>query len=94
MEANSIPDLNPTFRLQWEDVQDCYVLLYPEGMVKLSQTAGEILKRVDGRTTIAGIIQQLESAFQAQDQDLTRDVLSFLRKAHENGWLRETDSAQ
>lgn len=92
MEAESIPDLNPTFRLQWEDVQDCYVLLYPEGMVKLSQTAGEILKRVDGQTTIAGIIQQLESAFQARN--LTQDVLSFLREAHENGWLRETNSAQ
>ena len=34
------------FRLQWEPAQDCHVLLYPEGMVKLNQSAGEILKRV------------------------------------------------
>ena len=32
----SIPQLNKHFRLQWEEAQDCYVLLYPEGMVKLN----------------------------------------------------------
>ena len=36
------------FRLQWEPAQDAHVLLYPEGMVKLNQSAGEILLRCDG----------------------------------------------
>jgi pyrroloquinoline quinone biosynthesis protein D len=36
--------LKPIFRLQWEPAQNAHVLLYPEGMVKLNQSAGEILK--------------------------------------------------
>ena len=28
------PTLVPMFRFQWEQAQDSYVLLYPEGMVK------------------------------------------------------------
>jgi len=39
------PTLSRLFRLQWEEAQNSYVLLYPEGMVKLNQSAGEILKR-------------------------------------------------
>ena len=86
LESQSIPEIAPTFRLQWEEVQNCYVVLYPEGMVKLSQTAGEIMKRVDGKTNIADIVKQLEQAFQSQG--LMDDVLKFLRDAHENGWVR------
>ena len=43
------PKINPMFRLQWEQVQECYVLLYPEGMVKLNDSAGEIMKLIDGK---------------------------------------------
>ena len=31
--------LGGTFRLQWEEAQQAYVLLYPEGMVELGDTA-------------------------------------------------------
>jgi pyrroloquinoline quinone biosynthesis protein D len=39
---NAIPDkpcLSRLFRMQWEEVQNNYVLLYPEGLVKLNQSA-------------------------------------------------------
>ena len=42
-----MPELAPTFRFQWEEAQNCWVILYPEGMVKLSPTAGEIMKRCE-----------------------------------------------
>ena len=53
------------FRLQWEPAQSCFVLLYPEGMVKLNQSAGEIMKRCDGQRDIAAIVADLETAFSA-----------------------------
>ena len=37
------PRVGSGFRLQWEPAQDCHVLLYPEGMVKLNGSAGEIM---------------------------------------------------
>jgi pyrroloquinoline quinone biosynthesis protein D len=46
---DSTPALASMFRLQWEEVQQSWVLLYPEGMVKLNGSAGEIIKRLDGK---------------------------------------------
>ena len=48
LKNETILEIVPTFRVQWEEVQDCHVVLYPEGMVKLSQSAGEIMKRING----------------------------------------------
>ena len=64
MDGSVVPRLGHGFRLQWEDVQGCHVLLYPEGMVKLNRSAGEILTRCDGATDLAGIVASLEEAFE------------------------------
>lgn len=86
-DENSIPTLAPTYRFQWEEVQDCYVVLYPEGMVKLSGSAGEIMKRCDGENNVKTILNDLQKQFQATD--LKDDVLNFLEAAHDNGWIIE-----
>jgi len=87
LNSDSIPEIAPTFRFQWEKAQDCYVILYPEGMVKLSPSAGEILKRCDGASSINNIIEDLNKQFPGND--LEKDVYKFLEEAHENGWIRE-----
>ena len=73
------------FRFQWEPAQDAFVLLYPEGMVKLSGSAGEILRRVDGARTAEDIVADLQRQF--PDADLADDVYAFLDHAWEKGWL-------
>ncbi|SOE99694.1 coenzyme PQQ biosynthesis protein PqqD [Burkholderia sp. OK233] len=77
--------LNPVFRLQWEPAQDAHVLLYPEGMVQLNQSAGEILKRCDGMRDIDALIADLQQAFNAQD--IGGEVRSFVAEAEQRGWL-------
>jgi pyrroloquinoline quinone biosynthesis protein D len=57
------PAVSRTFRLQWEEAQQGYVLLYPEGMVKLNVSAGEILKCCDGKTSVDDIVSTLEAKF-------------------------------
>jgi len=79
------PTVGPGFRLQWEPVQNCHVMLYPEGMVKLSQSAGEIMKRCDGQRSIAEIVSDLEQAFSTQG--LEGDVVAFIEMAGKNRWL-------
>ena len=73
------------FRLQWEPAQNAHVLLYPEGMVKLNGSAGEILRRCDGARTLAQIIEDLETTF--NQKDLAADVQDFVAYAREQGWL-------
>jgi pyrroloquinoline quinone biosynthesis protein D len=82
----SRPAVERGFRLQWEAAQNSYVLLYPEGMIKLNTSAGEILKRCDGATTIADITADLERAFSATN--LAEDVMRFVVMAVEKKWLK------
>ena len=83
---SEILEIAPTFRFQWEEAQDCYVILYPEGMVKLSGSAGEIMKRCDGNKSTGEIIAELETAFPGVD--LEDDVRNFIESARDNGWIR------
>jgi pyrroloquinoline quinone biosynthesis protein D len=80
-----MPRLNRRFRMQWEEAQQAHVLLYPEGMVRLNQSAGEILKRCDGATTVDDIVAQLERQFNASG--LRGDVLGLLEHALDKGWI-------
>ena len=81
----SVPRVGPGFRLQFEPAQECHVLLYPEGMVKLNQPAGEIMKRCDGEKTIAAVVADLEAAFATTG--LEGDVLAFVAMAGQQKWL-------
>jgi pyrroloquinoline quinone biosynthesis protein D len=78
--------LERQYRFQWEPAQESFVLLYPEGMIKLPGSAGEIMKRVDGKTTVADIVRGLEQAFPGVD--LRQDVMDFLEVAYAKGWIR------
>jgi pyrroloquinoline quinone biosynthesis protein D len=78
--------LQRQYRFQWEPSQESFVLLYPEGMIKLSGSAAEIMKRVDGKTTASGIVQGLEQAFPGVE--LRQDVMDFLEVAYAKGWIR------
>ena len=80
-----VPAVAGGFRLQYETAQSAWVLLYPEGMVKLSASAGEIMKRIDGRSNVEGIIRDLEMTFPGAA--LRQDVLDFVQVAHERGWI-------
>lgn len=85
IDPNWTPTINPHFRLQWEEAQEAYVLLYPEGMIKLNPSGGEILSRCTG-IEIAEIIADLERQF-PEAEGLANDVLEFLAIAYQRNWL-------
>ena len=80
------PGVGRGFRLQWEPAQQCHVLLYPEGMVKLNGSAGEIMKRCDGERSIAAITADIEQCHALQG--LEADVLAFVELAGKQQWLK------
>jgi len=85
IDAQQVVTIAKPYRLQFENAQACWVLLYPEGMVKLNGPAGEILSRCDGEKAIATVIEELETAF--DQSNLQQDVLGFLEIARENRWV-------
>lgn len=85
LDRASVPKITDGYRLQFEEAQDTWVLLYPEGMVKLNSSAAEILQRCDNERTIDAVIQQLEADF--EQTGLESDVLGFLSVAQEQKWV-------
>ena len=75
-------------RFQWEEAQDCYVILFPEGMVKLNGGAGEVLNQIDGQRTVADIVTILKAKF-PDVPDLDQDIVGMLELAMEKAWLRQ-----
>ncbi len=77
-------------RFQWEEAQDCYVILFPEGMVKLNGGAGEVLNQIDGQRTVADIVTILKAKF-SDVPDLESDIIGMIELALEKAWLRQVN---
>ncbi|MFE0583855.1 pyrroloquinoline quinone biosynthesis peptide chaperone PqqD [Pantoea vagans] len=92
MKENSIAAFRRGYRMQWEAAQDTHVVLYPEGMAKLNETAAAILELVNGKQDIAAIIATLDSRF-PEAGGVGPDVLEFLQSAYEQKWIQFRDPA-
>ena len=75
-------------RFQWEEVQQSYVILFPEGMVKLHGSAGEILKRLDGKVTVGDVIVDLKTTY-PDAEGIESDIIGMLELGLSKGWLRK-----
>ena len=78
--------INPQYQFQWEAAQRCHVLLFPEGLVKLSDSAAEILRLCQKPTTLSALLAELERMFPGVER-LEGDVREFLRDAREQEWI-------
>lgn len=85
-----IPVIASTHRFQWEEVQDCHVIMYPEGMVKLGDSSAGIMKLCDGKNDVNVIIKTLQQQYSQGEHNIDNDVKKFLEVAHENGWIKYT----
>ncbi|TFH88540.1 pyrroloquinoline quinone biosynthesis peptide chaperone PqqD [Billgrantia azerbaijanica] len=80
--------ISPTFLFRWEESQDAHVLLYPEGIVKLNETGGTILKYCNGESTVAEVIDELTALYDADREAIAEGVIKFLEVSHAKGWIR------
>ncbi len=71
------PTLTRGVRLQTDSKTGNSVLLFPEGVLELNETAQEILSRCDGRT-VTEIIQALAEEYDVDSHMLAADVRETL----------------
>lgn len=83
-------NINESFMFRWEPSQDAFVIMYPEGIVKLNQTAGEILSYCDGKHSVTDIAALLAKKFTASEDFILAQVNDFLEVSHGKGWIRIT----
>ncbi|HEI8865020.1 pyrroloquinoline quinone biosynthesis peptide chaperone PqqD [Serratia sp. AKBS12] len=90
LRREQTPVFRRGYRLQWEEVQHSHVILYPEGMAKLNESAAMILQLVNGTSTLNEIIDQLNARFPGVP-GLADDVLEFFQRAYEQKWVMFRD---
>jgi pyrroloquinoline quinone biosynthesis protein D len=71
------PRLAKGVRLQTDSASGKSVLLFPEGIVELNETAHEILTRCDGRT-LTEIVRELAKEYDSNLAALAADVRETL----------------
>ncbi len=71
--SSAQPRLTRGVRLQTDSKTGNSVLLFPEGVLELNETAQEILNRCDGRT-VSEIIQALAEEYDVDPKMLAVDV--------------------
>ena len=83
------PSLVKGVRLQIDSTTGKSVLLYPEGVVELNETAHEILSRCDGRT-LGQIVCELSEEYEADSNALAADVRDTLANLHQRKLIELT----
>ena len=90
INLEDIYKIAPHHRFQWEKAQDCYVILFPEGMVKLNGGAGEVLNLVDGNHSVEKITEELVKKFPDAD-GIDKDIIGMIDMALEKAWIEKTN---
>ncbi|HEX5575227.1 MAG TPA: pyrroloquinoline quinone biosynthesis peptide chaperone PqqD [Gemmatimonadales bacterium] len=85
MTADSVPRLWKLARLEYDQVRQRHVLLYPEGAVLLNDTGAAILELCNGNRTVGDIVTILGERYHA---DVTADVTEYLQQMAERELVR------
>jgi pyrroloquinoline quinone biosynthesis protein D len=79
LENTSRPRLAAGCR--WAGEGENRTVVFPEGAVRLKDTARAVLERCDGNRTFEQIVQELEVAYSASDPaKIRQDAVAFLER--------------
>jgi pyrroloquinoline quinone biosynthesis protein D len=85
MDLNATPRLAPGCRLHPTEA----VLLIPEGALNLQGPARDILSHLDGKQSVAAIVDELHKQYSNVDShDIRQDVLGLLERMEQRGVVR------
>jgi coenzyme PQQ biosynthesis protein PqqD len=87
IDEQTRPSLARGVRLQNDAKTGDPVLLFPEGVLFLSETACDIVTRCDSVSTVASIISSLADEYEVDSGTLRQDVLECLLQLQERKLL-------
>ncbi|HJP72655.1 MAG TPA: pyrroloquinoline quinone biosynthesis peptide chaperone PqqD [Pseudonocardiaceae bacterium] len=82
--AEARPSLRRGVLLRYDRVRERHVLMYPEGVLVLNETAAEVLRQCDGTATVAEIGAALSGRYQGFRDG---DVAEVLRRLARRGMI-------
>jgi pyrroloquinoline quinone biosynthesis protein D len=84
----SRPSLPKHLKLRFDKTREQWIVLAPERVLVLDQTSHEVLKRCDGTTSVAAIVADLATAFDAPPEVIGADVAALLQDMADKGYLQ------
>lgn len=90
---SSVPGLPRGVKLRFDKARNVWVLLAPERVFMPDTIAVEILKRCDGKATLARIVDDLAQAFSAPRDQIATDVAAMLQDLADKGMVALRDTA-
>lgn len=94
--VNRTPELASLARLKYDKVREKSLLLLPERVVILNETAASILALCDGVQTIHRIADQLRTSLQSEASSeetlpdvktMEADITAFVEEMADQGWV-------
>lgn len=85
-DRQKVPRWRQGYRFQYEPAQKGHVLLYPEGMIKLNESASLIGGLIDGQRDVAAIIDALQQQF-PDVPEVADDIEQFMEVARAEHWI-------
>ncbi|MBF8658045.1 MULTISPECIES: pyrroloquinoline quinone biosynthesis peptide chaperone PqqD [Pseudomonas] len=85
-DRQQVPRWRQGYRFQYEPAQKGHVLLYPEGMIKLNESASLIGGLIDGQRDVAAIIDALQQQF-PDVPEVADDIEQFMEVARAGHWI-------
>ena len=85
MDEQSVPRLPRGVRFKFDNPRDQWVVLAPERVFVLDAVGVEIIRRCDGESSVAGIIDGLAEAYKAPREMILKDVVQFLQDFADKG---------
>lgn len=85
LDEDSIVRLPRGVRLRHDQARGGWVLLAPERVFQLDAIAHAVVERVDGERSVAAIIDDLATSFEAERERIHDDVLALFRSLIDKG---------
>lgn len=81
------PRLVAKARLHYDRVRGQHLLLLPERVVILTETAHAILSLCDGSRAVGEIVAALEARYPGAGAAVREETLAFLQRVRDRGWV-------
>jgi len=88
---DSIVSLPRGVRMIEDKVREKTVLMAPERTVALDEIGIAILETLDGKRSLADVVEVLSEKYNAPKQEIGNDVVAFIKDLHTRGYLEVSD---
>ncbi len=89
LTADSRVQLREGVRLKHDPLSGQHVLLFPEGILELNDSAAEIMALCDGERSLTEIAASLATTHRASPDEILSDVVAYVSQLCDRRLLRE-----